>query len=276
MKTIFEYEDYRDYLADDFAERQKRNPTFSLRSWARMLDINPATLTRVLKKTRHISPALALRFASGCHLTKKAIEYFEMLVSLNQAKTLEERAYFYEKLIGHKKGDIKKISADKYEFYSKWYYTAIREVLQLRSFKGNFEELASCLTPAIKVAEAKSAISLLVRLGLVAQNEIGEYVVCEPLITTGNTTNAIAIDGFQVEMMDRARDALDKVPIHERNFSTLTLSVSDVQYKAIVEELAEFRRKVLEMAKATERGGRVYQFNFHVFPLSKNILEEGK
>ncbi len=274
MKPIFEYEDYRDFLADDFALRQAKNATYSLRSWARMLDVNPATLTRVLNKTRHISPLLALKFASCCHLSKKATEYFEMLVTYNQAKTLEERTYFYGKLLTYKSGAIRKVSSDQYEFYAKWYYTAIREVLQLQTFKGDYTALAGSLTPPIKVVDAKYAVELLVRLGLVAQLEDGTYKATEALITTGNSATAVVVDGFQAEMMTRARAALDAVPRPERNFSTLSLSVSEKHYETIIEELRAFRRKVLEMAKSNEAGGRVYQFNFHVFPLSKHIDQE--
>ena len=68
--------------------------------------------------------------------------------------------------------------------------------------------------------------------------------------------------------MDLAKYAMDHLPSGTRNFSTLTMSVSGPTYEAMLEELRAFRRRLLEMAQESDNVDRVYQMNFHVFPLT--------
>jgi uncharacterized protein (TIGR02147 family) len=68
--------------------------------------------------------------------------------------------------------------------------------------------------------------------------------------------------------MDLAKYAMDNLPSGTRNFSTLTMSVSGSTYEAMLEELRGFRRRLLEMAQNSDDVDRVYQMNFHVFPIT--------
>jgi len=59
-----------------------------------------------------------------------------------------------------------------------------------------------------------------------------------------------------------------------RNHSTLTLSISQGEYRWIKEELGSLRKKILEMARGALNPDRVYQINVNVFPLSRINEEE--
>ena len=62
--------------------------------------------------------------------------------------------------------------------------------------------------------------------------------------------------------------AVQEVAPRERDFSSLTLSLSEPGLEAIKAKIRKFRKEILEMARQDTEVDRVYQVNFHVFPLS--------
>jgi uncharacterized protein (TIGR02147 family) len=69
--------------------------------------------------------------------------------------------------------------------------------------------------------------------------------------------------------MDLAASALRELPKAKRNISGLTLGISGNAYDTICNEIIAFQDKILAIARNDEGSGGVYQFNFHLFPVSK-------
>jgi uncharacterized protein (TIGR02147 family) len=275
MTDIFTYLDYRKYLKDYYDEKKAENPHFSYRYIAGKVGFKSAGLfTKILQGKRNISMKLTLRFIEAFKLRKKEADYFELLVQFNQARTASEKNHFFEKLLGIKKSKIAIVDADKYEFYDKWYYTAIREILSFYRFNDDYRELSRMVMPSISPSEAKRAIELLMNLGFVSKRENGTYERIEPVISTGYDARSIAIHKLVLGTMDLARESIDRFPKEQRNLSSLTLSISLDSFQQIQEELRGFRRRLMEIANHDENPDRVYQINFQVFPVSR--IAEGK
>jgi uncharacterized protein (TIGR02147 family) len=206
-------------------------------------------------------------------LSRRQAEYFQLLVLYNQAKTLAEKKHHFERLLAHKGSKVKKIERELYQFFEKWYYVAVREIIDIYPFKDDYRELGLRLEPHITPDEAKAAVVLLEKLGFIMKNRDGIYQKTDPVISTGNDARAVALDNFQIEMLNLARRAVDHFPRETRSFSTLSLSISQKEYAVILDELREFRKRVLEIARTSALPDRIYQFNFQVFPLSSSALE---
>jgi uncharacterized protein (TIGR02147 family) len=232
-------------------------------------------LVRVLQGKRNLTGKLALKFAEFMKLSKKEKEYFQLLTEFGKAKSQSEKRFFLEKLTGIRKTRIKLIEPAQYEFYDKWYYSAIRELLDVYRFEGDYAQLARLLEPSITPGEAKKAISVLEKLNLIQKNNSGFYESRDTVISAGEDWKAVAIAGYQLSSMDLAKEAYDKFPKKVTNYSTLTLSVSKEAFFNITENLKLFRRQILEMVKHDSNADRVLQMNFQVFPLSK-IKNGGK
>ena len=56
-----------------------------------------------------------------------------------------------------------------------------------------------------------------------------------------------------------------------RNFSTITLGLTREAYETIVEELSNFRKKIVALAAHDPQTERVYEINMQLFPLSKKL-----
>jgi hypothetical protein len=84
---VTEYEDYRAYMRDRFAELQARMPAFSQRGLARKAGIaNPGFFNEVIKGRRRLSPAAAAKMALGLELSTWEAEYFSALVEYAETR----------------------------------------------------------------------------------------------------------------------------------------------------------------------------------------------
>jgi uncharacterized protein (TIGR02147 family) len=158
-----------------------------------------------------------------------------------------------------------------YEYFSKWYHVAIREMLFYYPFKDNVRDLAKQLFPPITEKEAKESIALQERLEIIKRTETG-YKQTDSTITTGDETiQDLQLVNFQSEMMDHAKKALDLVPANQRDISSLSLSLSENGFKNAKKILQNTRKELLKEAQTDLNEDRVYQINFQLFPLSKKF-----
>ncbi len=267
---IFDHSDYRQVLKELYQARKDLDPKFSYRFIALRAGFKSAGFfSQILQGKTNISMTTALSLAGVFKLKASEVEYFENLVQFNQAKTQADRQHYFKKIISLKKGKSKTLDERQYELFTKWYYLAVRELLGIYKFKGDFKELAETLIPAITPIEAKEAIRVLEKLGLIQMRTSGVYEKLDAILTTGDYWKSVAITQFQIDTLDLAKGSYDRVNPEARNHSTLTLSISNGEYLWIKEELGKVRKKILEMAKGCPSPDRVYQINVNVFPLSK-------
>lgn len=266
---IYEHSDYRQVLKTLYEERKRKDAKFSYRFIALHAGFKSAGFfTQILQGTTNISMNTALSLAGVFKLKPSEIEYFENLVQFNQAKTQSDKQHYFRKIISLKKGKSKTLDERQFELFTKWYYLAVRELLGIRTFKGDYKRLAESLVPAITVAEAREAVKVLEKLGLVRMAPSGAYERLDDVLTTGDYWKSVAITQFQIDTLELARGSYDRVAPELRNHSTLTLSISQGEYGWIKEELGNLRKRILEMARGSMNPDRVYQINVNVFPLS--------
>ncbi|MEO7426201.1 MAG: TIGR02147 family protein [Fibrobacteria bacterium] len=269
MVNIFEYIDYRKFLLDAYKERRAESPKFSYRFIAGKVGFaSPGFFANVLSGKKGISLKLVLKFAELFHLNRKEKGYFEALVLFAKATGASEKKEYLDRLLAMRGSRVKKVEAHQWEYFEKWHNIVVRELIALRPFHGDFRALAAMVSPPITPQEARKSIELLERLGLIRKGPDGAYERTDAAISAGDDISRALIGAYQVQAMELAKHAIEHLPAGTRNFSTLTLSVSGPTYEAMLEELRGFRRRMLEMAENSENVDRVYQMNFHVFPVT--------
>lgn len=272
---IYEYQDFRQYLQDRYEVRKKENPAFSLRYIAGKAGIDPGTLSRVMKGERKVDSRVVGRLAQALGLSGDEKKYFENLAFFSQAKSQTEKNHFYEKLLKLMGGMVRTLEERQYEYYRNWYHVALRELLNVHDFRGDFNELARLLRPSIQPQQARRAVKLLVEAGLVEKDDDGRYKLTEMLISSGETISTMMADNFHTAMGELALRAIQEMDPDDRGFSALTLSLSKDGLQSVNAALGRFRRQVMEIARRDTRVNGVYQMNFQVFPLSHPLPEQG-
>jgi len=98
MPDIFSYYNYREFLKDYYIQKKALNHAVSYAFLAQKAGFKSKSLIpHVIEGKKNLSKESIYKLASAMKLDKKSFEYFEDLVSFNQAKNLEERNYFFAK-----------------------------------------------------------------------------------------------------------------------------------------------------------------------------------
>jgi uncharacterized protein (TIGR02147 family) len=272
MKSIFEYLDYRDYLKDFYESRKAGHSYFSYRLFGSKTGLDASYLAKVLIKSRHIADSSIAAIISYCGLKDQETEYFETLVHFVKAKSHRESKLLFEKLLSLKSVGANKLIEAQYEFYQKWYYSAIRSIIEFYDFRGsNYQALGDQLSPQITAKQAKESIQLLEKLQLICKDVTGRYKMTDASITTGTRWQSLAIRAFQEETIRLSQEALSRHPKQMRNVSTVTMNVNEDHFREIEAMIKDFRNTIVKYVNDQTDPDRVMQLNIQLFPLSKVV-----
>jgi uncharacterized protein (TIGR02147 family) len=274
MKPLTAYTDYRTYLKDVLEDRKQRGLPCSNRWFAQRAGMQSTSwLTLLLQGKKGLSKVSAAKLSKILGHSALQCRYFEALVEFNQAKTAGTREIHFLKVQEMARlRDPQLIEQLQYGFYSAWYHTAIRSWLGMYPFQGDFESLAASLRPRITAQEAQKSVGLLLDLGLIVETSEGRMQLAASGITTGRKTSALQIDLFHHQTLGLAMEAMDRFPKPDREFSTMTVGIAAEMLPMVKDILAEARKRIAELAEASEMANRVYQVNFQVFPMSVSAI----
>lgn len=268
--NVFAYLDARAFLRDTYTYRKAHQRGFSFRAFSRRAGLkSPNYLKLVMEGDRNLTPTTAHAFAKALGLEGQRHAYFLDLVAFTQARSTDERAALYERLIRFREHRaIHRIDIAYGLYHAHWYIPAIRELSFRPDCPDDAAWIASRLLPSITPREAEDALDLLCELGLVARED-GRLKPTEPLVTTGAEVKSLHIRNFHRTMIRRGLAALEDLPAAERDISSVTLCLGDDGIPRLKDLLAQFRRQLLQLSDAEASPTRVVQLNLQLFPLSR-------
>lgn len=278
-QLIFNFEDPIAFLNTHFQERQKKNPKFSLRAWARQMGYqNPSLLFQVLRGERRLKMDLAQKIAANLQLKGKALRYFELIVLNRSCQTETEKRMFESMLAKLRPKDFRPVTNLTLEMFtaaSEWYHWAIMSMTELADFQPDVAWIQERLDADLDKRTIKAAVDRLFRLGLLVETPEGKWAIAteedNPLFLT-NEIPSEAIRRYHAQVIERARAAVDTQTVEERQLRASTLSFRKQDLPRVAEILAEAHRQVLELA-AKPDGEEVYQFNSQFFRLTRKKVE---
>lgn len=279
--NIFDYFNYRPYLADFYRHRKALNRNFSYRLFARKAGFNSSGLYKALETGKqNLTAALLPKFSKAMDHGQKEAEYFALMVAFTHAKTAAAKQEAFDRMLALLPRKIQRLRQHQADYYREWYYVAVREALSVIDVTEEvqtreIQDLAAFLNPPLKPAQARQALKVLQGLDLVRRNEAGFLKPSSPLISSGPDVDPFVVRRFQKEMMALAAEALERHDRDVRNISTATLSISGGGMERIRRKMDQLREEIMEIARSDEEEDRVYQFNLQFFPLSRTSVSGG-
>ena len=256
-------------MKDYYDTRKKQNSFFSYRFMGKVLGMDPGFLVKVIQGKILLPERAILDVAKLCKLAEKEAEYFEALVHYGRAKTPEEIKTGFEKLIMLRGMESQPLQPNQYDYYKKWFYSAIRSLLTFYDFTGDYQDLANRIHPKITKTEAKEAVELLEKTGIITKQADGKYAVLGPPITTGEKWQSTAIRNFQQESIELGLQSLLRDPKNVRDISTVTVGLKFSDLEEITARIKELRQSIMHLALDSGEPDCVYQINFQAFPLTQ-------
>lgn len=276
MKPIFEYIDYRKFLADYYQNKKETSRYFSYRFFSQKIGLNsPSFLKYVIDGKRNLTRQMAERFCKAIDLSVKEKLYFHNLVLFNQAKTSAEKQEHYS-VLRTMSESIKELvlNTDQFDYFINWYTPVVRELVCIADFKNNYQAIASAITPHIEQSEVKASIELLLRLKLIELKSDGSYRQTSSAVVAGSSVNSTTVRSFTRSMIEHSKRALDHFDKKTRHVSGITMGISHETYELLTAEIEAFKERVKIIVNKDNSANRIYQMNISLFPMSEEILPE--
>ncbi len=249
-------------LRNHFLALQQKNPAFSLRAFAQRLQLSPSALSEILNGKRKASRKLAEKLLSQLGTDPKEQS---KILSLFQKTS---RPDFQEDLAEDRK--YMELHADQFQLISKWHHFAILSLVETKGFQANPLWIAKRL--GIKLPEVEQALERLERMGFLQWSRAQKKMkLTHAQLTTSDNVANMAVRQSHFEDLHLSTQALNEVAVEDRDFSSLTIAVDKSKLPAAKKMIREFQDKLsafLETGHQTE----VYKLNFHVLPLTREVL----
>lgn len=268
--VIYDYTDYRAFLSDMYDYMKSEKKYFSYRYFAKKAGFSsPNYLKLVIDRQRNLTDASIQKVAKGFDLNKSESSFLENLVNMNQATSHNEKDFYYNKIISlrHRR-DGHFLEKEEYEYFSKWYYPVIREILVTNAHSPSSEDIAVQLNPSVTAREVENALDLLSKLNLIKRESDGRWQQTSKAVTTGAEVRSVIVTNFHKEMINLAVESIDRHSPELRDVSALILNVRQETIPRLKKMLAEFRQELIDLVSTESHPEMVVVINMQMFPTS--------
>jgi hypothetical protein len=166
------------------------------------------------------------------------------------------------------------LEADKYEYFSKWHYAAIREILHYVPFTDDYKTLAKLLDPPISPRRRANPSNCWRGSGSSSRIRPALGVRLRPISAPGEFQR-IERGQFPPQHIGARSARAGCRPPELRGFSTLTLPLSGDKIRKAKLAIKNLRMYLLALSENGANADRVYQFNFQLFPVTRIERAEG-
>lgn len=242
---------YIPILTKEWNRRKAQNNQFSLRAFARFLNMSPSLLSQILSGKRRLTKTQALKIAD--RLDFSPAERMYLLTTLFSDS-------IDAPIIPHRQI----LEEDQFSLIADWYHYGI---LGLASLEFN-ESSPKWIARRLSISEntAVEALRRLLRLKLIEITDSSLRQITPPLDTTDHIPSG-AIKRHHKQNLDLAKEKIDQVDLNKREYSSITMAINPKQFKKARELITEFQYKlseILEQGPKTE----VYTFATQLFPVT--------
>jgi uncharacterized protein (TIGR02147 family) len=247
-------------------ERERKNPNYSLRAYARDLGINPGNLSAILQGKKGLSPQAAARIARPLGLSEGEQLELVQLAQAEFARSKKDRkqAKVALSVVGPAHRATKDLTLEAYQMISDPIHTSILEALRVPGVDASPEALADAMgcskNVVIDVLQRLESLELLNRVR-------GGYQVLDAVVKSPRGFSSDAIRLHHSQILKKAETALYTQGLDEREFQSTQLCVR----KADLPEMKLFLQKMWQefaaRFAANTDGDDVYEFSQQLFRL---------
>lgn len=252
---------YIEKLKESLSEKQRSNPSYSLRAFARFLDIHGSTLSQVLNSKRGLP-------------LKRAKDVVDKLDLSPKERTLFMESFFRSKTdideIGIDKLDKRFILDESYfKVIAEWEHYAALELFKLEGFNFSLVNVSHKLE--IEPIRAEVVINNLINCNLIMK-ENGEYKKVYSDVKTTEDITSSALRKSHKETLHMGLNKLEEIEVELRDFSSTTVAVDLEKIPEAKTIIREFRQKMTALLRDGKKTD-VYQLAIQFYPLTKTKQE---
>jgi transcriptional regulator with XRE-family HTH domain len=233
-------------LRQEFLRRCRKNPSYSLRAYARQLGVDASLLSKIIRGQRNASENLVRLIAPQI-----GIKAADIPGILSNKKDL-----FYSTL-----------DEDIFAVISDWFHFAILELMKTTSFQGEPGWIAKRLN--VNRSQVEDAIERLIRLEFVEEKNGTLSLRAKNNTWANNEMTSVARKQLQLQLAAKATEAIQDVPFEIRESGSLTVACSKRLVPEVKARIQKFRKELDEFIELQNEHEEVYQLMVSFFPLTK-------
>lgn len=249
---------YIQRIAQELEQRQRKNPSYSLRAFARSLQIQPPTLSAVLKQKRHLPIAEVEKLAKG--LALPPMEKDRFIKSLMVAKGQESAG-----LSDTVNKPVVLNEEHCFRVIAEWEHYAILTLCEVEDFKSDAQWIGRRLGLPRKRVE--TCIDNLIAANLI-KVENGVYSKCQEYVNTTDDVASVALRQGHLENIELAQAKLDSIPVAYRNYSSMTMAMDQKKLPEVKKMIRKFQENLSKFVQGDQQR-EVFQLNLQLFPLTE-------
>lgn len=268
-------ESYKDFLKAILIERQKINPSYSMRAFAGSIGLSNSQLSRVLCGKQGLSFKKAQHIASKIGLNQKETNIFCLMVQASDARSKVDRDQANEALKSmqtvEQDTSARDLKVQDYDILKEWYNIAILELVSSHNFSKKPEWISKQvgITPLL----AKESLNKLLRLGVIASKS-GKLQRTQKILKISDSTPSDLMKNYYNQLLDKAKESIYLQNIEERHLSSVTISLDDQDIQTLNQEIETFRSHFNRLAEslANKKGKKrtsVYCLTTQFFKINK-------
>lgn len=264
---------FTNIIKKELEKRCEKNPRYSLRAFAKSLNIDASTLSRILNNKKIPSVELAEQIAELLALDPGTHQDFvKSVTSGHQERGLKKiNAKFHTTL--DKTQTERELSIAAATVLSDWYHPAILELTHTADFKSDINWIASQLN--VSPMKIKLAVERMLALDLLSQEDgvlkktDNSLTIKDKHLTTG------ALRRRQKQWLEMATASLENDDISFRNHTSMTMAIDPKLIPEAKKMISEFNKKLCAFLEQGDRT-QVYDLGIALFPLQKTGEENEK
>jgi uncharacterized protein (TIGR02147 family) len=276
MAEIYQYKDYREFLRQYVFRRKSESPHWTIAAWAKQLGLQATTsMTKILNGQREPGEKICQKLINYFSFSPQEALYFQYLVHLSKCTDLHMREVFLEKLIRLTpvKGKLH-LEEARFQIVAEWTHYTIRQMAQVMPLPNDPEWIANQMIFTTTASQVQKAIDNLLQLDLIKLID-GKLRRAEGWISTTEDVPSQALRSHASQMMENAKQALEQVPVQQREICSMTMAVPMNKMEKAKDMIRQFVSDFGKMMDV-ESTDQVYQLNVQFFPLTRLEVNEEK
>lgn len=245
-------------LKSEFATRSQRNPSYSIRAFAKHLGISHTGLSLIMAGKRPLSQKASIQIAERLNLDPMRTKILQGL----RVKSLSVRK---------KNTAYDQIDLETFAFISDWLHYAILSLIDIDPRNLDSKYCAKRL--GVSETYARITIERLKKLGMIQETDGVFSATGKPIRIDNNITTAAA-KKYQQQLLEKALDSLNMGSFDVHDFSSMTMAIDPELIPYARGKIRSFRRQLCADLESKGTQKEVYNLTIQIYPISQKVENE--
>jgi uncharacterized protein (TIGR02147 family) len=238
-------------IENEFVRAKSKNPSFSLRAFAKKIGLPASALSEVLKGKRPITKRMANKIADSLDLSIVERNQWQNLFLKNSNSALSKKVV---------------LSENQFSKVADWQHFAILSLMETKSFHSDVDWIAKRL--GIDPELVSQALANMQSLKMIERDSNGKWHTLDFTFETSDGVDSSSIKRFQLQTLSLASKSLLQDSIHDRNLYSMTLAINPDKIPEAKRRMRDFIFSLSEFLESDTKT-EVYNLSLQLFPLSR-------